>query len=72
MAPKLGDLYRYLSNKLSDNVVMSGSGSTLFVSCESLDEQVRLMSIKSLFITVLDGATGKRHAIFRNFQPITK
>ena len=31
---------------------------------ESLDEQIRLMSIKSLFITVMDGSTGKRHAIF--------
>ena len=39
---------------------------------ESLDEQIRLMSIKSLFVTVMDGTTGKRHAIFRNFQPITK
>ena len=35
---------------------------------ESLDEQIRLMSIKSLFITVMDGSTGKRHAIFRIFN----
>tara|TARA_Y100000589_G_scaffold239317_1_gene226810 strand:- start:1150 stop:2916 length:1767 start_codon:yes stop_codon:yes gene_type:complete len=39
---------------------------------ESLDEQVKLMSIKSLFVTVMDGTTGKRHAVYRNFQPITK
>ena len=35
---------------------------------ESLDEQIRLMSIKSLFITVMDGSTGKRHAILGIFN----
>lgn len=35
---------------------------------ESLDNQVKLMSLQALFVTVLDGATGKRHAVYRNFQ----
>ena len=55
VAPKLGALYRHLSNKLSDNVVMSGSGSTLFVPCESLDEQVRIFDTVNQLLPNFDG-----------------
>lgn len=37
---------------------------------ESLDSQVKLMSLQALFITVMDGSTGKRHAVYRNFQSV--
>ena len=56
IAPALGDLYQHLLNALTDKVVMSGSGSTLFVPCQSLDHQVRVFDAVKQLLPHFDGS----------------
>lgn len=56
VSPELGDLYRYLLNALTHQVAMSGSGSTLFVPCQSFDDQMRVFDIVNELLPHFDGS----------------
>ena len=56
VAPSLGELRQRLINGLQKNVVMSGSGSTFFVPCQSFEDQMIVFDAVNQLLPNFDGS----------------